>query len=239
MTYAFFVIKYTSMTFPLIYSAHQLRGPNSIISGYASMLLDGDFGELTELQKTAIQHIFNSSTNLNNVINELLDTNRIDQKKMKYSEIEFDVAETIRESLCYYRGIAKKKRVKIIEDLNKTNSHIMKGDKEKIRQAFMNLLDNSFKYTNKGFIKITLNKENKKIIFTIEDTGIGIKKDEQCNLFNKFVRASNAEVHCVVGSGLGLYVVKEIVEANKGKIIAESDGENLGSKFTITFPAVA
>lgn len=226
------------MTFPLIYSTHQLRSPNSIISGYASMLLDGDFGELTESQKTAIQHIFDSSTNLNNVINELLDTNRIDQNKMKYSTVEFDVAETIRESLQFYKGISKKKKVKVIEDLDKSNSHIMKGDKEKIRQAFMNLLDNSFKYTNKGLIKLTLKKENKKIIFTIEDTGIGIKKEEQKILFNKFTRASNAESHSVVGSGLGLYVVKEIVEANKGKIMAQSEGENLGSKFTITFPAV-
>jgi len=102
----------------------------------------------------------------------------------------------------------------------------------------MNLLDNSFKYTNKGFIKITLLKKNKKIIFTIEDTGIGIKKEEQINLFKKFSRASNAESHSTTGSGLGLFVVKKIVEANKGEIIVKSEGENLGSKFIITFPAV-
>lgn len=226
------------MTFSVIHSAHQLRSPNSIISGYASMLLDGDFGELTKDQKTALQHIFDSSTDLNNVINELLDANRIDTKKMKYSEIEFDVAETLRESLQYYRGIAKKKKVNLIEDLDKENPHIMKGDKEKIRQVFMNLLDNSFKYTNKGFIKITLIKKANEIIFEIEDTGIGIKKEDQENLFKKFSRASNAESHSVVGSGLGLFVVKEIVEANKGEIVAQSEGENLGSKFTITFPAV-
>lgn len=220
-------------------ASHQLRSPNSAIIGYSSMLLEGDYGKLEENQKEIIKKIFDSSNNLNNIINELLDTSRIEQKRMKYEVVDFDLIDVVEEIVSIYKDLAKKKGLNFVEGFDTNYSIMIKGDKEKIRQVITNLLDNAIKYTEKGEVKISIKKENNRALIEINDTGIGISKDDVNKIFNKFVRAENAEDLNVSGSGLGLFIAKEITLANNGDIWAESDGEGKGSKFCVEFATIS
>lgn len=219
-------------------ASHQLRSPASAIIGYSSMLIDGDFGKLEEAQKKAVLNIFESSKNLNNIINELLDTTRLEQGKMQYNIADFDLIDTIEEITEIYKNLATRKGLKFIQDFNSDYAVKIKGDKEKIKQAIINLFDNAIKYTNEGSITISIKKDEEKALLCIQDTGIGIKPDELNWIFNKFVRASNAEDTDVTGSGLGLFIAREIVVSNKGKIWVESKGQGKGSKFCVEFPII-
>lgn len=219
-------------------ASHQLRSPTSAIIGYSSMLIDGDFGTLDEKQRGAIKNIFDASKNLNNIINELLDTTRIEQDRMQYKISEFDLIDEIEEVSGILKNMATRKNLKFIEDYNSDYAIKIKGDKEKIKQSIMNLVDNAIKYTDEGSITIHASQKDGKVLVTVEDTGIGIKPDELKGIFNKFVRASNAEDTEVMGSGLGLFIAREIIVSNGGKIWVESEGQGKGSKFFVEFATI-
>jgi len=216
-------------------ASHQLRSPNSVILGYSSMLLEGDYGKISVKQRDVLQNIFNASANLNSIINDLLDTTRIEQGTIKFESEEFDIIDIIEEATQSFKDLAKKKSISFVEDFNPNYSIQIRGDKDKIKQVIMNLLDNSIKYTSKGTITVSVAKKEQKVHICVSDTGIGIREDELSGIFNKFSRASNAESINVLGSGLGLFIAREIVLANKGKIWVESDGQGKGSKFYVEF----
>ena len=114
--------------------------------------------------------------------------------------------------------------------------YLYHGDPGKLRQVFLNLIDNSVKYTNKGGVKISLTKEGKVIKLLIKDTGVGLSEEGKKHLFEKFIRADDSGQTNITGTGLGLYVAKQIVEAHKGKIWAESAGPGKGSTFVLELP---
>lgn len=105
-----------------------------------------------------------------------------------------------------------------------------------MRQVVINLIDNSIKYTDKGRVTVDLKQVGNNLEFSVSDTGSGIKKDDLDKLFQKFSRGTGSTAQ-VDGTGLGLYVVRQMVEAHKGKIWAESKGEGMGSRFCFTLPA--
>lgn len=112
------------------------------------------------------------------------------------------------------------------------------ADAGKVRQIIQNLIDNATKYTPKGSISVILNEEKtkKQVEIVIKDTGIGMAPETLHEIFHKFARAKNANSVNVIGSGLGLYVAKEMAEKMGGSIKAESEGEGKGSTFTIYLP---
>ena len=109
-------------------------------------------------------------------------------------------------------------------------------DEEKIRQVVMNLIDNGIKYTKQGSVTIKLEQAEKKIIFSVADSGMGIRPEDMVNLFKKFSRGTGTSLIHTEGTGLGLYVARMMIEAHHGKIWAESDGEGKGSKFCFELP---
>ena len=113
----------------------------------------------------------------------------------------------------------------------------MNGDKEKIRQVAINLIDNSIKYTKTGTIKVEVEKIEDKIVFSISDTGVGMTPEVRASLFHKFSRGDGARMN-TSGSGLGLYLAREIIEAHKGLIWVESEGLNKGSTFFVQLDAI-
>ena len=118
--------------------------------------------------------------------------------------------------------------------------HNAVADKGKIRQVMMNLIDNAIKYTPKGSVTLEIKKETHeghlKISIIVSDTGVGLSADAMPKLFQKFARAKNANDANVLGTGLGLYVVRQMVEAHKGTVRVESEGENKGSRFIVEIP---
>ena len=113
-------------------------------------------------------------------------------------------------------------------DVNRT----IKADQEKIRQVIQNLIDNAVKFTDKGYVKVTINQEPESVLITVSDTGRGMSKEMQKQAFERFTRDESVKKE-IQGTGLGLYIAREIVSAHHGEIWAESGGEGQGSRFFV------
>lgn len=221
-------------------ASHQLRSPLTAIKGYASMLLEGSFKPLeVPEQKTAIERIFQSSMNLARVVEDLLDVSKIEQGGMKYEMSSIDIKKLAKDIADELKVTAKNKGLQLDFEEKDLGGYVVKADPVKIRQAILNLVDNSIKYTQSGFVKVVVTKPSVgKLRISIIDSGMGISEENMGKLFEKFSRGDGGKVNAG-GSGLGLYLVKEIVEAHSGKVWAESQGVGKGSTFIVELPEVA
>lgn len=219
-------------------ASHQLRSPLTAIKGYASMILEGDFGEFPEKSHEAVDRIFQSSQNLTKIVEDLLNVSKIEQGGMKYEMAPFNMAEIAGDMEKDLSITADKKGLKMSFETDGANEYMVNGDKEKIRQVILNLIDNSIKYTKEGGnIVVSLKKLDGKIIFAVKDNGMGMTPEIKATLFQKFNRGEGARMN-TSGSGLGLYLAKEIVEAHKGKVWVDSPGPGLGSTFSMELDAI-
>ncbi|MDD5152446.1 MAG: HAMP domain-containing sensor histidine kinase [Candidatus Pacebacteria bacterium] len=222
----------------LSFASHQLRSPLTAINGYASMLLEGTFGPISDEVKNSIEIMDQSSKSLIRIVGEFLDISRIEQGGMKYTFSDFDFKELVLEVFNELRPNAEKKGFEVYEFSNSDDKDFMvNGDVGKIKQIVGNFLDNSIKYTPKGGVKVRVERKNGKITVSVKDTGIGISKETLPRLFAKFSRAKDASKTNVSGTGLGLFVAKKMIEANNGKVWVESEGEGKGSTFFIELNA--
>ena len=221
-------------------ASHQLRSPITSIRGYASMLVEGSYGKIPDQATEILNKIVESSKYMALSIEDYLNVSRIEAGNMKYEYSDFDVkklAETVADEL---RPVAIKKGLVLLFKNETTGSTTVHADIGKTKQVIMNLVDNSIKYTPKGTVNVIARNDIKKKVMQIriEDTGVGMSKETIEGLFDKFVRAKNANNVNVTGTGLGLYVAKTMVTQMKGRVWAESDGEGKGSRFIIEFPTI-
>jgi len=219
-------------------ASHQLRSPLTSIRGYASMLAEGSYGRLPEKAQQAIINIADSSKFMAMSIEDYLNVSRIEAGNMKYEMSDFNMKDTAEKIVDEMRPTAMKKGLVMVFRSDCSSSATIYADIGKTRQVIMNLLDNSMKYTPKGTITVVAHDDvkKKKMYVTIQDTGVGMSKETQEEVFDKFVRAKNANQINVTGTGLGLFVAKKMVTEMKGKVWAESEGEGKGSTFHIEFP---
>ena len=217
-------------------SAHQLRTPLSAIKWTLRMLLDGDLGVITDEQRDFIEKTYKSNERMISLINDLLDVTRIDEGRYLYKPILTDL-----EPICQFvinscQEEAERKKLKL--KFKKPEEKLPKAivDVEKIKLAIQNLLENAMRYTKSGGeILVSLRHLKKEIEFSVRDTGIGIPKNQQARVFTKFFRAANVIRMETEGSGLGLFITKNIIEAHGGKIWFESE-EGKGTTFYFTLP---
>ncbi len=224
-------------------ASHQLRTPLTAIKGYSSMIIEGSFGGTTKKVQDVVQKIFDSSQKLVLIIGNFLDVSRIELGKMQYEFGDFDLAEMVKTVTEETAVIIKKSptRAKVMEisfEPEPGKDYKIHGDPNKIQQVFSNLIDNAMKYTKEGKIEVFLSRDNvkKTFLIKIKDTGIGIPKKVIPTLFQKFTRANGLSSVHSSGSGLGLYVAKEIVKEHKGNVWVESEGVGKGSTFFIELP---
>jgi len=216
-------------------SAHQLRTPLSAIKWTLKMFLDGDLGELTEEQMEFLKRVYQSNERLINLINDLLNVTRIEEGRYLYKPVLADITSICQSVIDSYAEEIKKKNLRFKFKKPKELPKV-RVDIEKISLAIQNLLENAIRYNKVGGeIEIVLREKEGKIEFLIKDTGIGIPKNQQDRVFTKFFRASNAMKMETEGSGLGLFITKNIVEAHGGKIWFESE-EGKGTTFYFTLP---
>lgn len=215
-------------------ASHQIRAPITAIKGYASLLLEGNFGEINPQAKDAINVIYQSGQNMALMVDDFLNISRIEQGRMVYTYQEQDLSEIVKNVYTELKTTAEKKQLDFSFSYDSSIRYTSRVDHEKIRQVFLNLVDNAIKYTPKGFVHLSLKHTDRgTILFKIHDTGVGIAPTVIPKLFEKFVRAKNAMITNVSGTGLGLYLVRQIVEAHGGKAWVESPGEGKGSSFFI------
>ena len=218
-------------------ASHQLRSPLTAIKGYTSMLLEGSFGEMTKDQKEAIDRVYQSSKHLTVVVEDLLNVSKIEQGGMQYVMDIFDLRKASYDLAMDLKVTAEKKGLVLTFTSDTEEPHLVYGDVEKVRQVLLNFIDNSIKYTAKGSIEVSVNARNeadntRTMVFAVKDTGMGVSPETKAKLFQKFSRGEGGKVN-TGGSGLGLYLAKEIVSAHHGKVDLQSEGEGKGSTFIV------
>ncbi|MES2436944.1 MAG: ATP-binding protein [Patescibacteria group bacterium] len=214
-------------------ATHQIRGPLTAIKGYISLIQEGDYGPVSKEVLGAVDVVMNSTNNLVTIVGDFLDVSRIEQGRMKYDFTDFDLQELVNQVIVEFKPTMDKKGLAFNYMFDKDKSYMIHADRGKIKQVFGNILDNSIKYTPSGGIDISLGVKDKKALIAIKDTGVGIHKSTLPKLFQKFTRAENANETNIMGTGLGLYVAKQMIEAHHGRVWAESEGEEKGAQFYI------
>ena len=216
----------------MLQASHELRSPLNTLQSIARTLLDGYLGELNEKQRDMISRIDIRAQMLSEIVNDLLilATGRAELSTLKPERL--DLVRLIEESAGFYETRAKEKKIDLVINSVVEEATVI-GNKEGLRSIATNLISNALKYTPEGGrITLKLFKKNDNIVFEIEDTGIGIPKDEKERLFGEFFRASNAKTLSESGTGLGLAIVKARVEQHGGSIEVESE-EGKGTTFRI------
>ena len=221
-------------------AAHQLRTPVTAIKGYSSLILEGSYGKTTKKLHEVLTTIYDSSDRMADTIEDFLNVSRIELGRMEYHLEPFDLDAAVEETVRTFQLSAKEKGLKLTckTDECAKEEHMVQADAAKLQHVINNLIDNAIKYTPEGSVSvhISCDKPKRMIKVSVTDTGAGIPKEALSSLFSKFVRAKNAKTINVSGSGLGLYVAKQMIEAHHGKIWAESEGEEKGSSFIFEVP---
>jgi len=219
-------------------AAHQLRTPLSAIKWALRMLLDGDLGKITDEQRDFVEKTYQSNERMIGLINDLLDVTRIEEGRYLYKPTLESIENLIQFVVNAYKEEMERKNLEL--DFKKPEKKLPRAvvDVEKIRLVVENLLDNAVRYTPPGgrvTISLRYVEKEKEIEFSIKDTGAGIPKDQQARVFTKFFRGVNVMRMETEGSGLGLFIAKNIIEAHGGKIWFESE-EGKGTTFYFTLP---
>ncbi len=228
-------------------ASHQLRTPLSSINWYTEMLLAGDAGKINKEQKNYLEEVYKGNKRMVDLVNALLNVSRLELGTFAIEPEPTDVVKLA-------QSVADEQKPQILEKKIKLNQKyvdnlpLLNADPKLLRIVFQNLLSNAVKYTpEKGIINIDLHlvkqgepldtrKANEdSIAVTVSDTGYGIPKSQQDKIFSKLFRADNVREKDTEGTGLGLYIVKSIVDHSGGKIWFEST-ENEGTTFYITLP---
>lgn len=218
-------------------AAHQLRTPLSAIKWTLRMLLDEDLGKISKEQREFIEKTYESNERMISLINDLLNVTRIEEGRYLYKPILADIQNITQFVINSYRDEIKKRGIKFEFKKPKKSLPKVMADVEKMRLAIQNLLDNATRYTRRGgAVIISLKYNGKEIEFSLKDTGVGIPQDQQKRIFTKFFRGANVMRMETEGSGLGLFITKNIIEAHGGKIWFESEARK-GTTFYFTIPA--
>lgn len=216
-------------------ASHQLRAPLGAVRGYASLILEGSFGKPPENLVEPLERIGESTRNMANTIEDFLNISRIELGRMKYDIVQFDLTDLVQTVVNELKPIAEDKGLKIT--FEKAEPIIVTADSGKVKQVITNLTDNAVKYTLEGSVVVSMKKEAGKVQIRIKDSGIGMDTETLNGIFEKFVRGRESRHVNITGTGLGLYIAKQLIEGNKGRVWAESEGKDKGSTFIIELPA--
>lgn len=207
--------------------SHEIRTPMNSIMGFASLLPEEDSKELM-FQYAKI--IVRNSEQLIHIIDDIVLYSRLQAKILNLNARTFKVCDLLEDLLLSFNLPEYTEKVKLTSEMNVDCTYHIETDYEKLRQIFMNLISNAYKYTHKGAITIGCEMKDNQPVFFVKDTGIGIPEGESHKVFERFFRGSNTYKESVPGTGLGLSIVKELIDLIGGKIWVESK-EGKGSTF--------
>jgi len=214
--------------------SHELKSPINAVEGYLRIMKDKQAGDDIAAYEKMIDRSLTRIESMRGLIMDMLDFTKIESGKKNRSIVELDVIEIAKLAIDSIYPVAIQMNVEIIPDFPETL--IMKGDGSELEIIFNNLLSNAVKYNKEnGTVKFTIRKENKSAIFTVEDTGIGMNEKEQALLFHEFTRIKTRKTKNISGSGLGLSIMKKVIDLNGGNVFVESEAD-IGSKFTVEIP---
>jgi signal transduction histidine kinase len=239
--------------------SHELRTPLNHISGFTELVVDKQFGRLNEVQEEYLNDVLHSSRHLLSVINDILDLSKVEAGKLELEVADVNPRMFLESSLTMFKEKALKHRIRLSVDIDGILDTIQ-ADERKLKQIMYNLLSNAVKFTPDGGsvilsarylsstdgqwftregqpVGLPLNGDDQLmsgeglINISVQDTGIGIKREDLERIFNPFEQVESSASRRYQGTGLGLTLTKRLVELHGGRIWAESEGEGKGSKF--------
>ncbi|MDP3900621.1 MAG: ATP-binding protein [bacterium] len=217
-------------------ASHQLYTPLTALRGYISMMMEGDFGKLSTKQEPIMDILNKSAMRLIELIKNLLDISRIESGRLQLNLESIDLSEMAKEMVQNLMPNAMTKKLKLeYHEPSHELPHVI-ADRERIRQVTLNFIDNSIKYTDQGSIDVSVKQEGDELVFEVTDTGKGIAADEITKLFTKFTRVGDASKYHTEGTGLGLYVARQIIREHHGDVEVKSPGKDRGSTFIMRVP---
>jgi signal transduction histidine kinase len=214
-------------------AAHELRTPLTIIRGYADMLNDSK--RLSETDREMTSKIGISANNLGQLIGDILDVARLQQGRLSFDMKDIQPRRIIDDVVASLTYTANQKGLALAYKSNE--SAFISVDVDRLKQALINIIGNAVKYTLKGSVTVTTYVEQELYMIRVSDTGIGISAENQKKLFSRFYRVKSRETENIRGTGLGLWITKEIISQMKGVISVESI-QGKGTDFIISFPIV-
>lgn len=222
----------------IMIAGHQLRTPLSAVKSGLSLLMENAFGKVSHKQKDVLGQCYDNNDKLIKLIDDLLEVYSVEEGKSSNKSIKTDMKELLEKIGEKFKLEAKNKNIKFNFEISR-NLPELELDPYKIRLALTSLIDNSFRYTpENGEIKVNCGLKDGALLIKVIDNGIGIDKNAQEKLFSKFYRADNAITFQTEGNGLGLYVVKNIIENHGGRVWFKSK-LNHGSTFYVKLPVTS
>lgn len=220
----------------LHFISHEVKGYlTESQAGFAS-IIEGDYGAVSDKLKTMAVGALSSVRRGVSTVMDLLDASNFKKGTMAFAKNEFDLRKAVREVVDELKPNADEKHLTIDLAIGE-GAYMFKGDEDKIRRhVIRNLIDNAIKYTPRGTVRVELT-DGDKLHFKVKDSGVGITSEDMRNLFTEGGHGKNAIKVNVHSTGYGLFIAKEVVDAQGGKIWAESEGEGKGSTFIVEFPA--
>jgi two-component system sensor histidine kinase GlrK len=239
----------------------------AVVKGYAGLIADGSYGPPPEKIKEVSIKIKDSADRLITLVNNLLDLRKIEEGRMEYSFEEVDLRPMVESIVDEFQQLAAKKNLQL-DFVSSLGSARVKADAGKFRQVIQNFVDNAIKYTEQGIVRVELksakgksqtfvpsgstelgevsdrgrandeNKEQKAAVVEVRDSGMGMSPELIHSLFTQFTRDASVK-NKIQGTGLGLYIAKQIVTAHGGDVWAESKGPGEGSSFFVSIPLLS
>ena len=219
--------------------SHELRNPLGAVIGTVDLLRDT---ELNDDQKELADIVVLASNNLLEIINDILDLAKIEEGRLELTSEAYSLRELLQEIFASYYGRALAKNLRLILNVTENMPHNIIGDRLRLQQILTNLIGNAVKFTRRGSVTINVDAEKNddkyELTFEVIDTGIGIAKDKQKSIFDKFIQADSSTTHKYGGTGLGLAISRNLVELMGGTLeLASEVGQ--GSKFWFTITCAA
>ncbi|MEL4305311.1 PAS domain S-box protein [Methanococcoides sp. LMO-2] len=216
--------------------SHELKTPLTSIKGYTELISEESLGPLTDKQKEVETTVLRNAERLKRLVDSLLYISRVQSGTVKYNFEPISIGEIIDMTLLDLKIQIEKKELKVETNIP-TDLPLVNGDRDKLTDTFTNIVDNSIKFTPEGgTLNFTVEVEDEFLHIVLKDTGIGIPPDLIPMLFRRFYQIDATRKRKYGGTGLGLYICKEIVTAHGGKIWAESEGENMGTEIHVLLP---
>lgn len=213
---------------------HDLRTPVSAIISYAALMLSDPDGQMSRLQRENLQDLLKIAERLLALIDSLLDIAKIEAGKMDLEVEAIDLADVVQLAVSTIESSSRKNGIRVISEIT-PDLPVLNSDREKLKQILFNLLENAIKFTEQGEIKILASRQNGSLRLAVSDTGIGIPDQDLDRIFVEFYRGQPSIAKKFRGTGLGLTIVKKLVDFLGGNIEVSSE-VNVGSTFTVVLP---
>jgi len=214
--------------------SHELRTPLAITKEGVSLIIDGVLGNIDEEQKKILIVARNNIDRLGRLIDDLLDISKIEAGKVDLNKEVVNLVEIVKEASLPFNFRIKEKNLQLQTNFQNEKIEIY-GDRDKISQIFTNFISNAVKFTEKGFIEVSIEEREKEVECAIIDTGIGISNEDLPKIFGKFQQFNRSYGPGEKGTGLGLSITKKLIELHNGKVWVESEAGK-GTKFTFILP---